>query len=233
MIWPFFFFWIQRKHLEHVPWLWWGPASFHLPAPCYFPGMGSSPLCWGQRSVCVPGRAPFPRCPVKTRAFTGHTVWSAGQALAVGGLDRARMGEPTLAACLLLLLWVIWLASLPICSQVPCVPKGEVFNPLEVTINSGFQGCPLRRGNCLFKSQLGPCIFISSQVPPIMSWSYSLLVTVRNKTTVLFSSDWPINEEVAFSNDEITKKWVLISILLVRLYNIIYSTFVSNFMLPQ
>ena len=55
----FFFFWIQRRHLEHVPWLWWGPASFHLPAHCYFPGMGSSPLCWGQRSVCVPGVGPF------------------------------------------------------------------------------------------------------------------------------------------------------------------------------
>lgn len=155
----FFLMWIQRRHLEHVPWLRWGPASFHLLAACYFPGMGSSPLCWGQRSVCVP---PFPVALRRPGPSLGILCGICRSGTCYRGLDRARIGEPTLAACLLLFCGVIWLAFLLICSQVSRVPKGEVFNPLEVAINSGLQGCPLRRGNCLSRSQLGPCIFISS-----------------------------------------------------------------------
>ena len=214
----FFFFFNSEKTFRTCTLALVRSSLFPPSCPLLLPWDGFLPSLLGTEISLCAWEGPFSLLPCEDQGLHwAYCVGSAGQALAVGGLDRARMGEPTLAACLLLLLWVIWLASLPICSQVPCVPKGEVFNPLEVTINSGFQGCPLRRGNCFFKSQLGPCIFISSQVPPIMSWSYSLLVTVRNKTTVLFSSDWPINEEVAFSNDEITKKWVLISILLVRL----------------
>ena len=55
--------------------------------------------------VCL-GRAPFSLLPYEDQGLHwAYCVECAGQALAIGGLDRARMGEPTLAACLLLLLW--------------------------------------------------------------------------------------------------------------------------------
>lgn len=175
--------------------------------------MGSSPLCWGQRSVCVPGEGPF--FPV--------ALWRPGPSLGIlCGMCRsgtcyrgsgqgqdgwAHLGCLPTAASVELFGWPFCssAARYHVCPRV----RSSVPWKLHQPINSGLQGCPLRRGNCLSRSQLGPCIFISSQVPPIMSWSYSLLVTVRNKTTVLFSSDWPINEEVAFSHDEITRKRVL------------------------
>lgn len=65
------------------------------------------PLSAGDRDqfVCL-GRAPFSLLPYEDQGLHwAYCVECAGQALAIGGLDRARMGEPTLAACLLLLLW--------------------------------------------------------------------------------------------------------------------------------
>ena len=64
------------------------------------------PLSAGDKDqfVCL-GWAPFSRLPCEDQGLhRAYCVGSPGQALAVGGLDRARMGEPTLAACLLLLL---------------------------------------------------------------------------------------------------------------------------------
>lgn len=169
-------------------------------------------LSFGERAqfVCL-GRAPlFPVALWRPGPSLGILCGSSGSGTCCRGSGQGQEGWSHLG-CLPTAASVEFFGwPLPVCSQVPLVPKGEVFNPLEFTTNSGLQGCPLRSGNCLSISQLGPCIFISSQVPPIMSWSYSLLVTVRNKATVLFSLDWPINEEVAFSNDEITRIWVLI-----------------------
>ena len=145
------------------------PGSGEVQLLSTFPGMGSSPLCWGQSSVCVPGEGPlFPCCPVKTRAFIGRTVWKPQVRHLLQGVWTGPGGvSPPWLPAYCCFCGVLWLASAHL-HQVPQVPKGEVCNPLEVTTNS-FQGYPLRRGNYLSRSQLGPCIFISSQVPPIMS----------------------------------------------------------------
>ena len=97
----FFLTWIQRRHLEHVPWLRWGPASFYLPWDGFLPSLLGTEL-----SLCAWGGPPFSLLPCEDQGLHwAYCVEAVGQALAVGGLDRARRGEPTLAACLLLLLW--------------------------------------------------------------------------------------------------------------------------------
>lgn len=104
--------WTRRGHLEHAPWLPGDPASSHLPAPCYFPQMGSSPPCWGQRSACVAGEGP--RFSVALRR--PGPLWGAetgGPAPAPGGPGRGQAGviQSWLPASLLLLR-ITWQALL-------------------------------------------------------------------------------------------------------------------------
>lgn len=82
-------------------------SSFFPPSwPLLLPWDGFlSSLLGRELSLCAWGGPPFFLLPCEDQGLHwAYCVEAAGQALAVGGLDRARRGEPTLAACLLLLL---------------------------------------------------------------------------------------------------------------------------------
>lgn len=162
--------WTRRGHLEHARWLPGDPASSHLPAPCYFPQMGSSPPCWGQRSACVAGEGPR----FSVALWRPGPLWgveTGGPAPAPGGPGRGQAGWSSLGCLPPCCFWgLLGRPLLPTCSQAPGVSRCEAFSPLEVTHQPWVAGLGYEKGRLVFPDAgwLGPCIYIVSRATPVM-----------------------------------------------------------------